>query len=156
MFVSSFIRRHIFTLARYFLAARCAIRGRWIKGMFAFGLATLLISQTVLGTTYGLILGLFLGVMFGSFTSLVDELIGGLSSRELERHTHIRPNQGIRRSGRNSILIGLAFGLVSGFLFGLVGGLLGFIISLGSSSALMLTDIWLFGAFFGVLGGMIG
>ena len=27
MFVSSFIRRHIFTLARYFLAARCAIRG---------------------------------------------------------------------------------------------------------------------------------
>jgi hypothetical protein len=27
MFVSSFVRRHIFTLARYFLAARCAIRG---------------------------------------------------------------------------------------------------------------------------------
>ncbi len=137
-------------------AWRSLIRMRWIKGMFAFGLATLLISRATLGITNSLILGLFLGVMFGSFTGLVDELIGGLSSRELERHTHIRPNQGIRRSGRNSILIGLAFGLVGGFLFGLVGGLLGFIISLGSSSALILTDIWLFGAFFGVLGGMIG
>ena len=128
------------------------IRMRWIKGMFAFGLAILLIGQTVGGTTSGLVLGLFLGVMFGSFNGLVDELVGGLSSRELEKHTHIRPNQGILRSGRNSILVGLAFGLVGGFLFGLVGGLLGFIINLGSNSA----PIFVFGGFFGVLGGIIG
>src|SRR5438876_10603918 len=29
MFVSSLRRRHIFTLARYFLAARCAMRGHY-------------------------------------------------------------------------------------------------------------------------------
>src|SRR6266516_4165361 len=131
------------------------IRMRWIKGMFAFGLATLLISRATLGITNSLILGLFLGVMFGSFTGLVDELIGGLSSRELERHTHIRPNQGIRRSGRNSILIGLAFGLVGGLLFGLVGGLLGFIINLESNSVLIFENIRSYGLFFGVLGGII-
>jgi hypothetical protein len=29
--VLPFVRRHIFTLARYFLATRCAIRGYWVE-----------------------------------------------------------------------------------------------------------------------------
>jgi len=131
------------------------IRMRWIKDMFAFGLAMLLIYQTIGGTIEGLILGVLLGVMCGPFNGLVDELVSGLSSRELERHPNIRPNHGIRRSGYNSILIGLTFGLVGGFLFGLVGGLLGFITGLGNNSTVIYGDMRSGMQLFGVLGGII-
>ena len=66
------------------------------------------------GLLYGLIFGIFLGVLFGLFGGL----IGGLMRcfRPNTRELKTVPNQGIRFSLRNAILIGglggLGFGLV--------------------------------------------
>lgn len=76
----------------------------------------------------GLILGLSIGLLFGGVLSgLVSGLLyilglrvlSGLSGAHLDEHMHLKPNQGIRRSGENALRVTLIVGLV----FGLVGGL---------------------------------
>jgi transcriptional regulator with XRE-family HTH domain len=77
-----------------------------------FGLGFRLLS----GQMSALVIGLVAGLGGLTFT-----LVGGLVSDELE--VQAVPNQGIRRSARSAILIGLVFGLVFGPLVGLLGGL---------------------------------
>src|SRR5256885_15276023 len=85
------------------------------------------LSTTVNRCTGGLAFGLLCGLTFGLFGGL----IGGVSGLQLIEQLRIRPNQGIQRSGRNALRMGLVFGLLCGLLggglaFGLVGGLVGF------------------------------
>ncbi len=85
--------------------------------------------------------GPFLGVVIGLFGGLV----GGLSRQTLDEHNFVRPNQGIWRSARNSILVGLLFVALFVALSGLVGWPLG--APLGGLE---------FGVFFGVVFGLVG
>jgi MFS family permease len=77
------------------------------------------------GLRAGLVLGLFFGAILGPILGFGGGLLRGLSSTELEA-VHL-PNQGIRRSARNAITIGVGFGLIgalaSGLIFGLIVGL---------------------------------
>jgi hypothetical protein len=61
--------------------------------------------------------------MSGLVFELISGLVGGLSSDLLDKQILSRPNQGIRHSTRNSVLVGLVSGLVSGLVFGLLAGL---------------------------------
>ncbi|WP_236065147.1 TIR domain-containing protein [Reticulibacter mediterranei] len=80
------------------------------------------------GLTNGLIIGLANGTMSGLVFECISGIIGGLSSDQLERQILTRPNQGMRRSARNSLLVGfgggLLFGLIVGLLIGLFVGLI--------------------------------
>ncbi|MFL5591377.1 MAG: NACHT domain-containing protein, partial [Ktedonobacteraceae bacterium] len=73
------------------------------------------LSALLYGLTY-ILLGLF-------FSTLLIGLFSGLSSQLLDDHKRVKPNEGLRRSARNSRLVGLAvgvlLGLVSGICFGL-------------------------------------
>jgi hypothetical protein len=93
-----------------------------------------------LGLSYLLSSWLSLGLGLGLSYWLLLGLFNGLSSDTLDERRRITPNQGIRRSARNSILVGLISGLVSfpivilcvvlsvwlslGLIVGLSGGLL--------------------------------
>src|SRR6266566_4369823 len=83
-------------------------------------------SALVGGLFSGLVSELVPMLVFGLFGGL----IGGVSGLRLIEQLRIRPNQGIQRSGRNALRMGLVFGLLCGLLgrlaFGLVGGLVGF------------------------------
>ncbi|HEX4207195.1 MAG TPA: hypothetical protein VHZ51_23940, partial [Ktedonobacteraceae bacterium] len=65
---------------------------------------------------FGLGKGLVDGFLIGSVFALGFILIGGVSGVQIDEHTHIHPNQGIRTSGWNM----LRFGLISSFIIGLV------------------------------------
>lgn len=70
--------------------------------------------------------GLFIGLIYG----VTYRVIYGLSSSEI--HQKGKPNQGIRRSAQNGIILGLIGGVISGLiggLFGLIGGLISGLIS---------------------------
>jgi len=56
-------------------------------------------------------IGLALGLTFG-LVGVLTGLLFGLSAARLDEHLHVTPNQGIQRSGRNALLVGLATGLV--------------------------------------------
>ena len=60
------------------------------------------------------------------YFGLAGGLIGGVSGLQLIEQLRIRPNQGIQRSGRNALRMGVVFGLLGGLAFGLLGGLVGF------------------------------
>jgi hypothetical protein len=74
-----------------------------------FGLGKGLSLELNAGVRYGLIAWLAFGLSYW----LLLGLFRGLSSDMLDKHLHVKPNQGIRRSARNSVLIGLISGLVS-------------------------------------------
>jgi hypothetical protein len=74
-------------------------------------------GDPVFGLGVGLVWGPIVGLAFG----LVFGLLGGLTGREVE--AKVSPNQGIRRSGRTSIMIGLASVLVACLGVGLAGWL---------------------------------
>ena len=92
--------------------------------------------------------GMSVGLSVGLSYWLLLGLFNGLSSDALDERRRIVPNQGIRRSARNSILVGLISGLVSspivilsyglsyGLLRGLSGGLIGWL-SYGLSHGLI-------------------
>lgn len=90
----------------------------WIIGIF-YGMHQAKILGSDAGNETGVMHGLLGGLAFGLFSILV----GGLSSKRMEEHTLVRPNQGIRRSARNSVLIGLFFVLPAWLIFGVVQGL---------------------------------
>lgn len=89
-----------------------------LRNGLVIGLGIGLINLLIL-PHYALIYGLFgaLGVW------LLNGLFSGLSSDILPEHNRVRPNQGIRRSARNAVLVGLIVGLASGLIVGLANGL---------------------------------
>ena len=78
-----------------------------------YGLISGLSERLISGLIAGLSLGLGLGLSVGLSYWLLLGLFNGLSSDTLDERRRIAPNQGIRRSARYSILVGLIGGLVS-------------------------------------------
>jgi MFS family permease len=84
------------------------------------------------GLHYGLVFGTICGLIVGTAAILVSMITSGWSSTILPEEQHIRPNEGISRSGRNALigacvfapLGAIASGIACGIGFGLVGGLL--------------------------------
>jgi hypothetical protein len=115
----------------------------------SLGCASALFYGLSYGVRYGAIYGLIIGCVTGVAGVLSSILTSGWSSETLEAHEFGRPNEGIRRSGRNAAFAaslfgpigGLVSGLVCGGAFGLLGGLPGWPV-LGGGLALVLGFIF--------------
>jgi GTPase SAR1 family protein len=70
---------------------------------------------------FGGAVGLLGGLAFGLVLGLLSGLNEGLSSNEVDVRSV--PNQGVHRSARNALVVGMCFGIVSGLGIGLVTGL---------------------------------
>jgi DNA polymerase III delta prime subunit len=86
-----------------------------------------LLGGLVFGLLGGLLLGLLGGLYFGLVFGLYFGLLRGFSKSQITEHLRIKPNQGIRSSGRSALFAGfitmLLLGLIVGPLLGLLGGL---------------------------------
>jgi hypothetical protein len=98
----------------------------------------------------GLIFGTIGGLSFG----FLDTLLGGLSSEQLDEHTLIAPNQGIQRSARNAVQVGLLFGLAIGLFSMLLGGMLYRVEKLTNSLAVALFCLGIMSILGGLLAGL--
>jgi GTPase SAR1 family protein len=72
----------------------------------------------------GLILGLFGKLLVYLALGLIFGLIFGVSEEQLPEHYSLSPNEVIRRSGRNGLLVGLVWGLLAGSIFALLVNLI--------------------------------
>jgi hypothetical protein len=95
---------------------------RWSREILLAQLGRLVIGLLA-GVTVGLVIGQISGLFGGLFVGLFVGLSGGLSGSEIETKT--TPNQGIHRSNRTALIVGLFGGLVGGLVGGLFGGLTG-------------------------------
>jgi hypothetical protein len=84
----------------------------------AYGLAGGLGAGLAFGFTYTWIVGLKTGLAFGVVASGLAVLAGGLSSHMSATRT--KPNEGMRTSARNAIVVGLGGGLLVGLAAGVV------------------------------------
>ncbi|GLV59795.1 hypothetical protein KDH_66190 [Dictyobacter sp. S3.2.2.5] len=108
-------------------------------------LATGLAFGTAIGLGAGLIHGVVSSIISGVIFDFISLLLGGLSNDRLDKQIFTRPNQGMRYSTRNSILVGLVVGLVAGLVNGLI---IGWLNGLDTSSMLV-------GIVFGLITGMV-
>jgi hypothetical protein len=114
-----------------------------------------MVGGLVGGLQGGLQAGLASGLVNGLIAGLVAGLVAGLTFGEIQKSAF--PNEGMHRSARTALFVGLVLclvvglvvGLFGGPLFGLVGGLQGEL-SVGPWTALFN------GLVFGLLGGLIG
>ena len=83
-----------------------------------FGIAMKKWEVLMGGLFFGLMVALSAGLMGGLIGGLIGGLNSGLSSTEVEKRTF--PNQGIWSSSKNSVRIGLSFGLLIVLMVGLV------------------------------------
>jgi hypothetical protein len=88
------------------------------------GVIIMLVVGLVVGLTRGLIFGLAVGMTIGLDAGLVRWLRGGWSSEVMDKSNLVKPNQGIWRSARNSVLVGLIAGVAIGSVFGVIVGLI--------------------------------
>ncbi len=98
----------------------------------SFGLLVMLDIAVALTPRHGLSVGLstafggglVVALLGGLVATIVGGLAGGIPSGKLDERTFLVPNQGIRRSARNSLLAGslsgLFIGIVSAFVIALV------------------------------------
>jgi len=100
------------------------LKWRWKKGLI-FGLPVVLPVGLFFGLAAAVAAavddGLFGGLIFGLPVVLIFVLIFGLRSEELQTKTV--PNQGIRQSAKNAVILGLLVVLIFGLLGGLFVGL---------------------------------
>jgi GTPase SAR1 family protein len=66
--------------------------------------------------------GLFFGLFVGLFFGLLGGLAFGTSRRQLTERSILSPNEGIRRSVKNGLILGLVVGLVVGLFVGQLFG----------------------------------
>jgi DNA polymerase III delta prime subunit len=120
------------------------------------------------GLKYGLIYGL-VGLLVGGLLGPLGEplgllggligVLGGLSRTQLTERLRFSPNEGIRRSMKNGLLVGLLIGLFGGLFGLLLGGLFGLLIG-GLLVGLLVGVVnglfggLFFGLFFGLPGGL--
>ena len=91
-------------------------------------LAWTVIGSASLGITFGLlqdwlaglVIMILLGLLIGLNAIIIGGLASGMSQTVLPRQKRVRPNQGIRRSARNALLVGLLGALVTECTFVLV------------------------------------
>ena len=110
------------------------------------GLFTSLVSGVSVGLSAGLIAALGIGLSIGGPAALLEVVKQGLSGAEIDTKTF--PNQGIRRSARNALLVGVATGVVGGTGIGLAAAQL-----VSGSSALFIALVSTF--FLGVQSGLL-
>jgi len=126
-----------------------------LVGGLVFGPVSRLIRGLVVGLVFGLVGGPFIGLAFGLAIGLVS---GGLTVSEIE--TRAVPNQGIHRSARNALAIGLVGGLVYGLVVGLVfGPVVGLVVGslIGPDGRLIRPgDRLVFGPVGGLVYGLVG
>ena len=120
------------TLRWSWKAAKNSSRSALIMG-FVFGLIVGSIlgliawisDEEIVGLSGGMIGGLFFGLFFGlivgSISGLISLLIGGFRG---QMQNKFKPNQGIWRSARSALIMGLIVELISGLVFGLISGLI--------------------------------
>jgi len=94
------------------------ISGRYLSNGLTIGLIVGLVYGLAIGLDNGLTAGLGVGIGkgfgYGLACWLLVGLFGGLSSNSLPAQRRVTPNQGIRRSARNGIVIGIISGVVCG------------------------------------------
>ncbi|GHO49181.1 helix-turn-helix domain-containing protein [Ktedonospora formicarum] len=101
------------------------------------------------GMRYGIIYGMIVGLVGGLAAIFTGSLASGWSSDILDEHQFVRPNEGIRRSLKNALLVGCVFGLVGGVASGLISGFaFGFVGRLGGWPILSAGFTILFGVIF--------
>ncbi len=83
----------------------------------------LLFSGTHVALVREMIVGLVFGVIVGPVIGLVRGLVGRFSEKNLVKPASFSPNEGIRRSAKNGLKLGLIGGFVVGLGFGLFVGL---------------------------------
>ena len=83
----------------------------------------LLFGGTHVMLVRGLIGGLVFGVVVGPVVGLVRGLAGAFSEKKLAKGPSLSPNEGMQRSAKNGLLLGLVGGLVIGLGGGLLVGL---------------------------------
>jgi NACHT domain len=93
-------RKHVRTTL--FLACTIALA----SGL-SYGVLNWLSYGPILGLSYGLSLGLSYGLSFGLLYWILLGLFQGVASERIEDHSRQIPNQGIRRSWHNSLLVAL-------------------------------------------------
>lgn len=99
---------------------------RAILGLAA-GTGSALAAGVVVGMFTELADGLSLGLFVGSFVGPALAVIGGMTGGEIQVEDKEVPNQGIHRSAKNAIRVGLLAGLVFGLPIGLAGPTIGHI-----------------------------
>ncbi|MEM9091211.1 MAG: NACHT domain-containing protein [Cyanobacteria bacterium P01_F01_bin.53] len=108
-----------------------------------YGLIVGLPLGLIIGLLNGLLAGLLGGLFGGLLAGLLGGLLGGLRGPGMQKRT--KPNQGIWKSTRNSLIFGLIYGLLLGLLGGLIFGLI-----------YGLIDGLIRGLSFGLIGWLIG
>lgn len=115
-----------------------------VRGLF-FGLIVGLGSGLSVGPGVELGVELVIGLSVGLVVGLGIGLVSGLHPRALDPQHHFRPNEGIRRSARNALIVGLvgllgswlitwlAFGLPSWLLLVLALGLFSWLVGGGTA-----------------------
>ena len=95
------------------------------------------------------LIGLVFGVVVGPVVGFVRGLAGRFSGKHLVKPSFLSPNEGIRRSAKNGLVIGLIGGSVVGLIFGVF-------VALFERPLTGLAGGLLFGVLFGVIIGLIG
>jgi MFS family permease len=130
------------------------------------GLAGGLVSGLIIGPLFGffyallfdvkhvafgreVLIGSVFGVVVGPVVGFVRGLAGRFSGKRLVKPSFLSPNEGIRRSAKNGLVIGLIGGSVVGLAFGVF-------VALFEGPLTGLAGGLLFGVFFGVIIGLIG
>ena len=100
----------------------------WSWKSFRRNLARSIAGGLLFGLIYGVILGrlynawipqITIGLGIGVSLVLIFALVGGVSHEMVSEQKIVTPNQGIRSSFRNSIVLGLITGLITGIGIGL-------------------------------------
>src|SRR5438552_1744463 len=94
-----------------------------LRVMVFIGLLVALGSGLITGLRYVLLDGLASGLSAGLSFWLLFGLFQGVSSETIGDQHRVVPNQGIRRSARNSLILGLISTAIAGLSAGLVSGL---------------------------------
>jgi DNA polymerase III delta prime subunit len=80
------------------------------------GTVVFLLFELLFGAEDTWINGMINGTVWGLLAGVISELISGLRGPQIQRSNY--PNQGIKRSLQNALIIGISIGL----MFGLIGG----------------------------------
>jgi len=96
---------------------------KWSWRSEGWRLGSLLLFVLIAGSTISVVFGLLSGLLFGLAVILLLFMLLWLMRKlpnELDTYTYTTPNQGLWRSTRNSIVVGLLFGLLIGAVFGVI------------------------------------
>ncbi len=104
----------------------------------------------------GLQFALVAASFFALLGGLIGGVVGGLSGDVLDERNLTMPNQGIRRSARHSVLVGVVGALIGGVVSGLVGGVASRVHDPNLLWSIILSYGLIFGPLIGLISGLRG